>query len=250
MMETIAQYLRFYLQQPLFIQRLKSNAALPFMKELRNAGVAVLNDFISPELCDAYRKNIDTIIEENPNRVTRRSDERIYGIERISDVLSDYAKHPFFQIMEHLYTTHTKLGFLLAARMRYREDNQGSGEGWHRDSFVYRLKAILYLSDVDESNGPFEYLLGTHRLSSVLKVNQFCKQAQTRFEDNQIEALKRKYNLQSKRFLAKKGTLILADTSGIHRGVPMLSAERYALTHYYFAERMIGDELNRKFEIP
>ena len=32
----------------------------------------------------------------------------------------------------------------------------------------------------------------------------------------------------------KKGTLILFDSSGLHRGVPLTLGERWAITRYYF----------------
>ncbi len=246
-MSVLAQYIRFYFEQPRFIQKLNSKSSMIFMKDLKDFGVAVIEDFMPDSICASYRNHIDQLIGSYPERVTRRSDERIYGVERVSEILKSYADQPFFQIMGHDYTTHTQLGFLLAARMKFNQGNLGSGEGWHRDSFVYRLKAILYLTDVNENNGPFEYMLGSHKLSSVLKVNRLFRESRTRFSDAEIEKVKEQLQLSSKPFYAKKGTLILADTSGIHRGVPMLEGERYALTHYYFAKRLIGAELDRKF---
>ncbi len=67
------------------------------MKELKNVGVAVIDNFITAELCENYRQHIDELIESNPKHVTSRSDERIYGVERISDLFKEYAEDPFFR---------------------------------------------------------------------------------------------------------------------------------------------------------
>src|SRR6185437_16980073 len=55
----------------------------------------------------------------------------------------------------------------LAARLRARPGNLGSGQGWHRDAFHFQYKAMVYLSDVGPDNGPFQLLDASHRAAQV-----------------------------------------------------------------------------------
>ena len=59
---------------------------------------------------------------------------------------------------------------VLAARLDYKPNNKGSGDGWHMDSpFSNQFKAMCYLSDVRSVNGPFQILKGSHKTISALK---------------------------------------------------------------------------------
>lgn len=248
MIGTIVNYANFYRIQPLFWPRLCAYQG-EMWQAIRRDGVYVFENFKTVEQVQTLKMEVDYLLDNNPRHVIQRSDERIYGAERISATLKEYSEQPFFEKLKKDYTTRTELGFVLAARMRHSNDNKGSGEGWHRDSFIYRLKGILYLSDVSLENGPFEYLLGSHKIGSVLRTCAQLKSSTTRYTDDQVEHLKAK-GLQSKKFVAKAGTLIIADTSGIHRGAPMSQGERYALTHYYFPKKLINSSLEEKFSLP
>ena len=50
-----------------------------------------------------------------------------------------------------------------------------------------------------------------------------------------------------KNFTASAGTLIIFDSSTIHRGSPILEGKRYAITNYYYAERLINHSVYAHF---
>jgi hypothetical protein len=90
------------------------------------------------------------------------------------------------------------------------------------------------LSDVGPGNGPFTYLLGSHRNSEFLLKKAFeCANGRdkTDVSDAEIEKLR----LPVKEFYAKKGTVILADTKGIHQGGTLTQGQRMAAVAYYYA---------------
>ena len=61
--------------------------------------------------------------------------------------------------------------FTLAGHLKFESNNLGSGGGWHRDSpFTNQIKTIVYLTDVSSNNGPFEYLVGSHKRSFYAKL--------------------------------------------------------------------------------
>lgn len=83
-------------------------------------------------------------------------------------------------------------------------------QSWHRDPESKRLiKLFLYLRDVDEDCGPFEYVVESHRgdfdlcpPGVYLDPKRYGELPQDR----------------CRRFPAPAGTLLMANTSGMHRG--------------------------------
>ena len=58
----------------------------------------------------------------------------------------------------------------------------------------------------------------------------------TRFTEEEIFSLDiKKEDFEELNYPA--GTLIFVDTSNLHRGKPLLSGSRYALTSYFFSKR-------------
>ena len=86
-----------------------------------------------------------------------------------------------------------------------------STRGFHVDSNYRSIKGFIYLTDVDTiDDGPYCYVKGTHVDTPFSKVNKSLGGKEAPFTNilNIIPVL------------GKKGTLILSDQSGIHRGIP------------------------------
>jgi hypothetical protein len=84
------------------------------------------------------------------------------------------------------------------------------------------LKFFAYLNDVDLEGGPFCYVQGSHR-------EKFRGwRAKYRWTPEEITAI---YGEQRLRYLtARLGDLVIADTTGFHRGTKVRSADRAMLT--------------------
>ena len=137
----------------------------------------------------------------------------------------------------------------MAAKMPATPGNLGSGEGWHRDASLRQFKSIIYLSDVSEKNGPFQFIEGSHKLRTILKDiwDGRLGYMQNRIRDDQISAILLKNPSRLKTYTANAGTLILVDTSSIHRGMPISEGVRFGLTNYFFPDQSISKELFEKF---
>ena len=59
--------------------------------------------------------------------------------------------------MKSLYSSKTIYGTLLGQRVEGTPGNSGSGGSWHRDSIKKQFKAFLFISDVDDKSGPFQF---------------------------------------------------------------------------------------------
>lgn len=204
-------------------------------------GLVVIRGFYDQEKITSLRHEINRLMRERESGVwkdAQGSDHRLFGADRHSRGIKAYLDDPMIhRIGRRFSRTRELTGLTLAAHMIFKKDNQGSGAGWHRDSPISRqFKSILYLSDVDNSNGPFEYLLGSHRKSSVVRLVLAKHQTyrQFRFADESVEQILMNVDCPKVRFLGKAGDLALVNTKGIHRGSPMQQGERYALTNYYF----------------
>jgi ectoine hydroxylase-related dioxygenase (phytanoyl-CoA dioxygenase family) len=166
-----------------------------------------------------------------------RSDRRLFGVNRASAVLRQFAEHPSLVALSRaFYDVDVGSCITLGARLPFTEGNAGSGEGWHRDSLAPQFKTILYLTDVTADNGPFEILPGSHRTYSMLAdIVLHDLGSRIRFEDSEVLSIQRRRYAEGVLSVSgSAGTLVLANSSAIHRGKPIAAGERIALTNYYF----------------
>lgn len=214
--------------------------------ELEKNGCVVIEDFISAEKCNKLIQIGKKVMLENPNLVkseSNNSDLRVYSVDSIEKdfslqsetiVIDSWAKK--------FYRTNEIKHFQMLGYIRCLKDNLGSGGGWHRDSpFRHQFKFILYLSDVEEKNGPFQYIKGTHKERKIFK---YCRKlghslSKFRFSDQEVEKICKEIpENEILTITGKAGTLLIADVKGLHRGKPLLDGERWATTRYYFKNKI------------
>lgn len=210
------------------------------VKTARKDGVAAVPAYWSAERCADARAEIDRLITTYPQAVqlcSNGSDRRMFGVESVSPPLMDFHADPFLRRFGELIGGLDMYNFAtLGARAEATEGNRGSGDGWHRDAHGFQFKAIIYLSDTGMENGPFEYLIGSHSIWRAVTdsmVTNISDPHQTRYTDADIARLSAR-NIEQRAFPAKAGTLLLVNTAGIHRGMPLKAGARYALTNYYY----------------
>lgn len=105
---------------------------------------------------------------------------------------------------------------------------------WHFDrEDNYILKIFLYLDDVDEGAGPFTYARGTHKKGKYRSIEPefFVEGGVRRSTDEQMNKV-----FPEERWLrgvGKKGTIIFADTRGLHKGGEARTKDRLMYTCMY-----------------
>ena len=229
-----------------------SRAALsPEATALAKDGIYIRPNYLSRNVCEELIAKIDSYIESGNNNVwvdDQEADHRLYFINEVDSQFQEIFDDPYFKavLAEHTGTQSPK-GMLLAAKLVYKAGNKGSGGGWHRDSpFQHQFKAICYLSDVQEENGPFEFIEGSHRKRQVLIdcLKRFWKPGQYRFSNSEIDDYIKGSGKKVVTVCSSAGSLVFADTKGIHRGRPMLGGIRYVLFCYYW-HNQIPEHFNK-----
>ncbi|HWY61218.1 MAG TPA: phytanoyl-CoA dioxygenase family protein [Rhizomicrobium sp.] len=221
---------------------------------LHQNGYAVLPSYYNTSDCARGREEIDRLIEAQPGAVQRfgqGSDCRVYGAEHASSMAAHFHCDGLMLGVGKAYRRGDLVNFsTLAARINAVPGNLGSGQGWHRDAFHFQYKAMIYLSDVGPENGPFEVIQGSHCFSRLLLdtiVGRLDKPPRSRITTAQIQRLLAASPARARAFPAPCGTVILFDSSMIHRGMPILVGTRYALTNYYYPPESVGADLYNEF---
>jgi hypothetical protein len=216
-------------------------------KELRTNGYFVINDYLTSKECDEYIQKIDKHVEEDYCwRDKYDSDIRMFGIENIESEFNNiFNKKSIDSIYKKYISRNSLYQTKMAAKMIYSEKNIGSGGGWHRDTVnIRQLKFILYLSDVSDKNGCFQFISKSHSIKNKFETAKCLnsKNLLQRYSTSDVDFLIDKLKLEVKNLVGKKGTLIVVDTSGLHRGKPMSSGSRYAVTNY-MSEKPFGKSI-------
>lgn len=202
-------------------------------------GYCVIPNYWSAERCEIARIKLDEIIDNSPNNGIRIwtdqlcADRRVMGANRLYSELDIFSDTQIFRHISALYGVTSLLGFTMAARLNNVSGNLGSGQGWHRDSCVeHQYKAILYLSDVSTWSGPLQYLRGSGNVDAIV---QFEESTGIGIEENRLDNDECFFDEQDiDEICGLQGTLVIANTRGIHRGKPIVIGTRYALTNYYW----------------
>lgn len=100
----------------------------------------------------------------------------------------------------------------------------GATQRFHRDHDDWRsLKLFVYLTDVDADSGPHVYVRGSHRTAARLRARPYAQ-----------AAIERQYGAGNMQLVTgPRGTAFVADTYGIHAGMPPVLKPRLILQAQY-----------------
>lgn len=229
------------------LDKFKNNKKNKILKILDENGYYVIENFFKEYECKKIIKEMDLFIKKYPNKTYLNKlayDRRIFGAQNINSkgIKKFYHSSFIINIGSYFHSSSLKNLMTMANRTVFKKKNLGSGDGWHRDSINKQFKSILYLVDTNTKNGSFQIIKNSHKFFQIVKDSTILNSGitNTRFFDNRINKLKTR--IQS--INGKAGTLIIVDTSLIHRGSPLKKGIRYALTNYYYPTYLIENYKN------
>jgi len=244
-------FLKSLLTQKIF----KKNNSIIFNKyayQLKKYGFVTINNFLSKKDCDSIIKEMDNFFESYPDKTWQdpiQAEYRIFGSEKISKKIYSFFSNQDLLVAGSVWGN-SKIENLMtmANRIVYKPKNLGSGGGWHRDDIKFQYKTILYLVDTNENNGSFQLIKNSNKFVHIVKdtIKYKIKIFDTRISETAVEEIVKSDKDRLINIAGEAGTLIIVDTSLIHRGSPLKERSRYALTNYYYPELKI-DSMKEHF---
>lgn len=220
--------------------------------EIKKNGYVVIPDFFDKSQCESCVNDMNFMFENNKEFIhqTDYSDARIFGAEYLSENINSFATHNLLKNLANAYNAvPTDCGFTLAGKISSSGHEYGSGGPWHRDSYFRQFKSLIYLTDVNENNGPFQIIRGSHKANQISQDTKSGKleSMQCTFPSDIVDKILKDDPTRLNTLTAKAGTVVLIDTSAIHRGTPLKEGIRYALTNYFFEKTQINSHLVEHF---
>jgi hypothetical protein len=121
-----------------------------------------------------------------------------------------------------------------------------ASQRWHRDfNDKYLLKAFLYLVDVDEGTGPFEYVPGSAPGGRYADAWPWRPLGENYPPDGELERRIPEDDVRT--FTAPKGTLVFCNTSGFHRGGFATEKARVLATVTYSSPASLASLTERSY---
>lgn len=218
-------------------------------QNLNEFGYHVIENYVSEETALKLNREFKESLKKFSSYIAEKDDQRLFGVENCLKGAGLLFNDEKLSIISDLVNKdRTKCCFTLGGYLKAGQ-NGSSGGGWHRDAFLSQFKAMLYLTDVNEKNGPFQIIPESHRFKNVLKAisRGGLSEWQDRLTDGEVKNVEKALGLERKTFLGKAGTLILFNSTTIHRGKPIESGERSALTNYYFPHSRETSSIRKQF---
>ena len=198
------------------------------LRNLRSDGFHIISGYWTPLQCKVALQEIQSL----PEFVFERGqggDIRCQHSNRYIASAQNFLNDQFIQSVADQYSICSRANRVVAGIVKHQDGKKiDSGCGWHVDSEKdFQFKSFMYLTDVDTNTGPFmivkkskEYAKDVPKFSNLRieesDVNLYCS-----FEDI-VEVH------------GQAGTLILADSTYIHRGKKINSGSRYTYTTYFY----------------
>lgn len=220
----------------------KSNDKLfrKVISDLNDYGISTVPNFLEKKDLDQIIKDIQPeikkIIESIPKkkRYYRNSKMGIYRLYEISKLFKVTKKifynSSFVRNIAKYYISRNVEFYqdMVEIRQPLKKkliEMKSSSDNYHFDDWKIRLKFFLLLSDVGKEDSPMCYLKKSHKIPLITKKIEYYlngKKGNYGYHSNaEIRQIKKKYNLKEQICTFKAGTLIIADTRGLHKGTPL-----------------------------
>ena len=239
-----------WVESPFFKDILKlkglNETQVALVREYHENGFVVVSGLLPQNLVDSVREEA-TNKAFNPDFpiTTQRDETRVQDFWQVSQPAKELACFPkLLEILQMLYDREPipfqTLNFSVGSQQRAHSDTI------HFSSLPARYMCGVWvaLEDITEENGPVFYYPGSQRLPEY-DFSQIRNSAGTtdyknykEYEDF-IESIVEVNQLQKKKFLAKKGDLLIWSSNIIHGGSPVTKEEatRWSqVTHYFFQD--------------
>jgi hypothetical protein len=220
-----------------------------YVNELKNDGFCLLK--IHQDICKGILEKLKNInlIERTTNNIVKygetfksnsawcKDQSDIINIPEVQTLISDekllYIIQEYLNVKPILCQTNL---WVTQNISNHKNDYSINAQLFHRDFDHERwLKVFIYLNDVTDENGPHCFVKKSH-----LNVGTIGRGAFIREEDSTILNHYPKENIVYHK--GNQGTIIIEDTRGYHKGMPVISGERIILQLEYAINNSFGKD--------
>ena len=213
------------------------------LREIKSTGIHTIPNAFSPDFCSSiinwFDNNFQSLVHESHYDAT---EIRIYNSENFNNDISNFKAYSD-NLLTEIFKSTIKSYSILAIRNNKITAESHIDNRWHIDSFRQQIKTFLFLNDTKIDSGAFEYFPKSNSYHFKLKMafkgiyfkfSDFIggTRAYTCIPDSIVDSLQNDLFMPNK-VIVKAGTLVIADTSILHRASPCIADCRYALTSYY-----------------
>lgn len=218
-----------------------------------------------PTVFPRVRAHVQDLLDEQSEAISERrtalagsGPEKRFLVElmghrpvlRQGDPVVDLALAPsLLAVADGYYRMRTDLRDLNVWLNLHSDRPRTSSQRWHRDLREDHavLKCFVFLEDVDEGNGPTEYVVGTHRgRGARWRVPTSYDGIGYRVEDE--ESFERDVPVEQRRYaMGPAGSVAFLDTRGFHRGGDPRDRDRLLLQALFASGSSIR---NRVLQVP
>jgi len=214
---------------------------LGVINQIEDNGYCIIPGVFSKEIVDNLKQEFDNNcllgnIASDDEHYTMISDPLYYSKTSFniatSDIIVDIASE-YYKCTPYLCTQNFRLS-------KINNLPPKTTQLYHADQNSLKfIKFFIYLNDVDENGGPFAFVRGSNAKKFEYHLQKY------RWEDKEIESY---YGKENQLLLtAKAGDLIVAQTTGYHKGTKPINNERYMLTLNYLIHKENG--MTRNFKV-
>ena len=222
-----------------------------YLNILRKDGIVTIPNYYDKNQCQKIISEIEKI-SSTKNVISKRDegiggDIRIFNFEDESSMGLEFAKNSFLQSLVSKYLgTQLETKSVLAGKVVFNKSlKTNSGGDWHRDADLSQMKAMIYLTDVSEDNGPFTFIKNSNDfdfkrqsrkypfLERLIYIFRGLPTKPPRYSDDYVKN-QDEFKKNIIKVTGKAGTLVIFDGGYIHRGDVIREGTRYTLTNYYY----------------
>lgn len=201
------------------------------LADLQQHGLHVLRGYVPRELVLRAREEVEPVLRDALGGSLARNLDisvtdgyaEVLGAERYFDAVREIAEDPLFLEAARAYGGPSVASYRVRAVLRVGGASNPIVDPLHIDTWAFRFKAMVYLSDVGPEDSPLKYVPGTHGSAGWALgrpiYEYLCHVNKLRPVRERL-LQRRAHHGQPYLCTGPAGTAILFDTRGIHAGTP------------------------------
>ena len=223
---------------------------------LTHRGIYVIERYLDEKSVARIRDDVSAVLfrlrdgEEVPDFETNSYAEYgtyvLHHAEKLSESVRAFLDDKLIFSLVNAVAGGRAVSYGARAELRSEPKENALVDHWHIDTWKFRFKVMLYLTDVTAENAPFRYLAGSHTgitwgfrrfWLDYLAHAMHGESLQERFLAHEASRQGRNAAFEDVLCTGPAGTVILFDTRGLHCGSPLVKPSRMILNHTFTTEK-------------